>query len=57
MNRRDFVKLGGVIAATASPFNTFAADKFAKQFFNTNQQVDFIHDGLILSPKEYAHFA
>lgn len=54
MNRRDFVKLGTVIAATASPFNIFAADKFSKQFNNVNQQLDFIHDGLLLSPQEYA---
>jgi threonine aldolase len=54
MNRRDFVKLGSVIAATASPFNIFAADKFSKQFNNVNQQLDFIHDGLLLSPQEYA---
>ena len=54
MNRRDFVKLGSVIAATASPFNLFAANKFAKQFYDTNKQIDFIHDGLLLSPKEYA---
>ena len=54
MNRRDFVKLGSVIAATASPFNLFAADKFSKQFYIVNKQIDFIHDGLLLSPKEYA---
>jgi len=53
MNRRNFVKLGSVIAA-ASPFNLLAADKLAKQFYNTNKQIDFIHDGLLLSPKEYA---
>lgn len=54
MNRRDFVKLGSVIAATASPFDIFAANKYAKRFYNTNKQIDFIHDGLLLSPKEYA---
>lgn len=54
MHRRDFVKLGSVIAAVASPFNLFAAEKFVKQSVYSNKQIDFIYDGLSFSPKDYS---
>lgn len=54
MHRRDFVKLGSIIAAAASPFNLFAADKFVKRYYNSSKQIDFIYDGLSFSPKEYS---
>ena len=54
MHRRDFVKLGSVIAAAAAPFNLFAADKFVKRYDNSSKQIDFIYDGLSFSPKEYS---
>lgn len=54
MRRRDFVKLGSVIAAAASPFNFFAAEKFVKQSVYSNKQIDFIYDGLSFSPKDYS---
>ncbi len=54
MHRRDFVKLGSVIAAAATPINIFATEKFAKLYENSDKSVDFIHDGLQLSPKEYS---
>ncbi len=41
--------MGGLIAATASQANAFAAPKS----LNPTGEVDFIHDGLVLSPKEY----
>lgn len=55
MRRRDFVKLGSIIAAAASPFNLFAADKFVKRYDNSSKQIDFIYDGLSFSPKEYSN--
>ncbi|MBE0538221.1 MAG: hypothetical protein IH620_00800 [Ignavibacterium sp.] len=54
MHRRDFVKLGSIIAAAASPFNLFAAEKFVKRYDNSSKQIDFIYDGLSFSPKEYS---
>lgn len=54
MHRRDFVKLGSALAAAAAPFNLFAVDKVASQSYSSNKQIDFIHDGLQLSPIEYA---
>lgn len=54
MHRRDFVKLGSALAAAAAPFNLFAVDKVASQSYSSNKQIDFIHDGLQLSPTEYA---
>ena len=49
MRRKDFLKMGGLIAATASQTNAFAAPKS----LNPTGEVDFMHDGLVLSPKEY----
>ncbi len=54
MHRRDFVKLGSVIAAAAAPFNLLAAEKFVKQSMYSNKQIDFIYDGLSFSPKDYS---
>ncbi|WP_428665167.1 threonine aldolase family protein [Runella sp.] len=50
MKRKDFLKLGGLIAATASQPDVFATSKPQ----NPTGEVDFMHDGLALSPKEYA---
>ncbi|MFN8349134.1 MAG: beta-eliminating lyase-related protein [Spirosomataceae bacterium] len=50
MRRKDFLKLGGLIAATASQSTVFAAS----EPHNSASEVDFTHDGLSLSPKEYA---
>lgn len=54
MQRRDFVTLGSAIAAAASPLGIYAGHKIAIQSGSTGRQVDFIHDGLNLSPKEYS---
>ncbi len=54
MHRRNFVKLGSIIAAAAPAFNLFAAEKFIKRYDNSNKQIDFIYDGLSFSPKEYS---
>ena len=42
--------MGGLIAATASQPTVFAA---ASKPQNSTNDVDFIHDGLVLTPKEY----
>ena len=49
MRRKDFLKLGGLIAATASQSDAFAASKPQ----SAGNDVDFMHDGLVLTPKEY----
>lgn len=51
MRRKDFLKIGGVLAATATQ-STFAASVQASK--PLSESVDFVHDGLLLSPKEYA---
>ncbi|MCE7066104.1 low specificity L-threonine aldolase [Dyadobacter sp. CY326] len=48
MQRRDFVKLGSVLAA--APYGAFVAH--AQN--DLAPSVDFLNDGLLLSPKEYA---
>ncbi len=53
MQRRKFIELGGLLA-TVSPFNGFRGSPF---FRNTNidpQRIDFLYDGIGLSPNEYA---
>ncbi|MCF0074203.1 threonine aldolase family protein [Dyadobacter sp. CY261] len=54
MQRRDFVKLGGILAATATPNEGFALNDSLKSPRKSSQQVDFLYDGLNLSPKDYA---
>jgi len=49
MQRRDFVKLGSIIAA-AAPAGLEVSNHSAKG----GPQIDFLHDGLQLTPKEYA---
>lgn len=51
MRRKDFLKIGGVLA-TAATQSTFAASVHASK--PLSESVDFVHDGLLLSPKEYA---
>lgn len=54
MQRRDFVKLGSMHAAVATPDGVFAENSLLKDPRKASQAVDFLHDGLNLSPKEYA---
>ena len=49
MHRRDFVKLGSIIAA-ASQGDLLNSNHSG----NVLQKIDFLHDGLQLTPKEYA---
>ena len=54
MQRRGFIRMGGLIAATASQFNVFAGNQHTKITGDNNKQIDFIYDGTELSPREYA---
>jgi threonine aldolase len=54
MQRRDFVKLGSMLAATASDNRIFSQKTSALNSEKSTMPVDFIHDGLLLNPKEYA---
>lgn len=53
MQRRRFIEMGGLLAATAAQLNSFATIPQAKKSTN-NDKIDFIYDGTELSPKEYA---
>ena len=54
MQRRRFIEMGGLLAATAAQLNSFAGIHYTKKPAENNKQIDFIHDGTELSPKEYA---
>ncbi len=53
MDRRDFVKLGSLLAAAAAPITTFANLSTASKAKNTNGVVKLSWDGLSLTPEEY----
>jgi threonine aldolase len=54
MQRRRFIEIGGLLAATAAQLNSFAGTPSNKKTGDNNEQIDFIYDGVELSPKEYA---
>lgn len=54
MQRRKFIELGGLLAATAVQQNSFAGISLHKRPDDNNKLIDFIYDGIVLSPKEYA---
>jgi threonine aldolase len=54
MQRRRFIEMGGMLAATVAQLNTFAGIHNVQMPGENNQQIDFIYDGTVLSPKEYA---
>lgn len=54
MQRRDFVKLGSVLATTAVPTSVLAETTSGNSTPKPNQSIDFLQDGLLLTPKEYA---
>jgi threonine aldolase len=54
MQRRRFIEMGGLIAATVSHLNAFAGIPNVQMPAENNKQIDFIYDGTVLSPKEYA---
>jgi len=53
MKRRDFIKLGSVLALAVPTVSPGAARLFENKNYDSNKQVDFLYDGLQLSPKEY----
>jgi threonine aldolase len=53
MHRRDFVKLGSIIAATAVQSDVYGGEIPQKTTALAGKTVDFINDGVPLSPKEY----
>ena len=53
MHRRDFVKLGSIIAATAVQSGVYGGEIPQKTAALSGKTVDFINDGVPLSPKEY----
>ena len=53
MQRRKFIEMGGLLAATAAQLNSFAGIQNTKKPGDNNKQIDFIYDGTELSPKEY----
>lgn len=54
MQRRRFIELGSLLAAAATPATALAGITTGKKTIDTNKTIDFIYDGLTLSPKEYA---
>jgi threonine aldolase len=55
MQRRRFIEMGGLLAATVAQLNAFAGLPSVKMPDENNKQIDFIYDGTELSPKEYAN--
>lgn len=55
MKRKDFLKIGSILAATTSNTNVYSNNKPIKKPLNAIVAIDFIHDGLLLSPQEYTH--
>jgi len=53
MHRRDFVKLGGIVAASATQLNVYGSDNLEKSSSMAAKAVDFVNDGTPLSPREY----
>ncbi|HQW92354.1 MAG TPA: beta-eliminating lyase-related protein [Ferruginibacter sp.] len=54
MQRRRFIEMGGLLAATAAQLNSFAGIPHTKKPAGNNLKIDFMYDGTELSPKEYA---
>ncbi len=54
MQRRRFIEMGGLLAATAAQLNSFAGIPRRIQAGDNNKPIDFIYDGTTLSAKEYA---
>jgi len=55
MQRRRFIEMGGLLAATVAQINAFAGIPSVKMPDENSKQIDFIYDGTELSPKEYAN--
>src|SRR5688572_24153295 len=59
LGRRDILKLGGMLAASGLPVDQAAShhapDSMLKALEPVQQTVNFIYDGLHLTPQAYAH--
>lgn len=53
MHRRDFVKLGSIVAASATQLNVYGTEYSQKSPLMAAKAVDFVNDGVPLSPREY----
>ena len=53
MKRRDFVRLGSLIAATATQLDVYGGEAPQQSTALAGKTVDFVNDGVPLSPKEY----
>ncbi len=54
MRRKDFIRLGGLLAGVSAQSALFAGTLGNKIGPPYSSAVDFVHDGLALSPKEYS---
>ena len=55
MDRRDFVKIGGILAATAAPLSAIPGIKSTRIYDDLNGAVNLTNDGLGLTPEEYSN--
>jgi len=53
MRRKDFIKLGGILASGIPQLSSVKANPVSRTYAD-NKPVDFLHDGLNLAPKEYS---
>lgn len=53
MQRRDFIKLGGLLAAGSTAVNAWPSNHSISNLDNTKNRVYFFWDGIYLSPTEY----
>ena len=54
MRRKDFLRLGGLLAGASAQATLFAGTTSGKAAPRISSTVDFTHDGLALTPKEYS---
>lgn len=52
MQRKKFIEMGGLLAVTAAQMNTFAGSPRPPKSNDHQDKVDFMFDGVELSPKE-----
>src|SRR6185436_7721768 len=54
MSRKAFIRLGGLLAGVSAQSALFAGTVGNKIAPPPSSAIDFVHDGLALSPKEYS---
>lgn len=55
MHRRDFVKMGGMLAATAAPLSAIPGMRSTRIYDELKGSVNLTNDGLGLTPEEYSN--